>query len=366
MKKVLTLIVFLLLAALIISGCGGSLPELPTRTPEANAPDPMSDLDVKQESGQADPPPPPPDPGPSDPPIEPAAMPSGMSSAGGAAKAVDLIGAWVQADAPETEPFDYTGYDGNLHQGTFEADIQPLFTTNGLWFDGSQACTGCHFANSEASYHEMDLSSYAGIMSGGDVLSAPPGVPILGQTEVGTADFNWADSKLRARLRNNRMPPGWEFDITEENRDGPTLDVNGTEVRAVDLIGAWVEAGAPEFDAFGEYGATFEANVLPLFTENGTWYEGSQACIGCHFANSEASYHEMDLSSYAGIMTGGDALSAPPGVPILGQSEFGAADFDWEHSKLRERLRNNRMPPGVAFDITEENRDGPVVLAGTK
>jgi hypothetical protein len=96
------------------------------------------------------------------------------------------------------------------------------------------------------------------------------------------------------------------------------------------------------------------------------WFDGSQACTGCHFANSESSYHEMDLSSYEGIMKGGDVLSEPPGVPILGQSEIGAIDYNWDHSKLRARLRNNRMPPGIPFDITEGNRDGPVILAGTK
>ncbi len=46
------------------------------------------------------------------------------------------------------------------------------------------------------------------------------------------------------------------------------------------------------------------------------------------------------------LWLGGDVLSEPPGVPILGQSELGADDYDWAHSKLRERLRNNRMPPG--------------------
>ncbi|MFQ5401492.1 MAG: hypothetical protein ACE5E7_18080, partial [Anaerolineae bacterium] len=281
-------------------------------------------------------------------------------------KAVDLIGAWVDAGAPENDTFSFAALDGSNCDGTFAADVQPLFTENKVWFDGSQACTGCHFANSENSYHEMDLSTYAGIMSGGDVLSEPPGVPILGQSEVGATDFDWAHSKLRARLRNNRMPPGWEFDITEENRDGPALTVNGVDIRAVDLIGAWVDAGAPETDPFGDFSATFEADILPLFTEHNVWYEGSQACASCHFANSENSYHEMDLSTYAGIMSGGDVLSEPPGVPILGQSEVGATDFDWAHSKLRARLRNNRMPPGIAFDITEENRDGPIVLAGTR
>ncbi|MCA9968566.1 MAG: c-type cytochrome, partial [Anaerolineales bacterium] len=51
---------------------------------------------------------------------------------------------------------------------------------------------------------------------GGDVLSAPPGVPVV-------VPGSWADSKLRARLRDNRMPPGWEFDIEETNRDGPLV-----------------------------------------------------------------------------------------------------------------------------------------------
>ncbi|MCP4139495.1 MAG: hypothetical protein GY755_04245, partial [Chloroflexi bacterium] len=86
------------------------------------------------------------------------------SMAGAAAKAVDLIGAWADAGASEMNAFEYTGVDGNTYEGTFEVDILPLFTANGLWFDGAQACTGCHFAASENSYHEMDLTSYAGVM----------------------------------------------------------------------------------------------------------------------------------------------------------------------------------------------------------
>jgi hypothetical protein len=111
-------------------------------------------------------------------------------SSGAAAKAVDLIGFWVGAGASETESFSYTGIDGNSYLGTFEADILPLFTDNGLWFEGAQACTGCHFANSENSYHEMDLSSYEGIMIGGDALTKPPGVPLFGQSEIGATDFD--------------------------------------------------------------------------------------------------------------------------------------------------------------------------------
>ncbi|HLA08911.1 MAG TPA: hypothetical protein VJ022_15825, partial [Anaerolineales bacterium] len=96
------------------------------------------------------------------------------------------------------------------------------------------------------------------------------------------------------------------------------------------------------------------------------WFEGSQACSGCHFAASENSYHQLNLSSYEGIMTGADSLEEPPGVSILGESEPGKGDFDWSASKLRARLRNNRMAPGWVFDITEGNRNGPLILAGKK
>ncbi len=297
---------------------------------------------------------------------------------GAAVKAVDLLGAWVEAGASQTDPFEYVGRDGNSYEASFETDVLPLFNTNNVWFEGQQACTGCHFGNNENSYHEMDLSTFEGIHLGGDVLSAPPGVSILGESEIGAGDFDWDHSKLRERLRNNRMPPGWEFDITETNRDGLCLNATndgvevmqfeyGCDLNAVGLLGAWIEAGAPETDPFAYGDATelsFERDVLPFFTQPNMWFDGSQACTGCHFGNTENSYHEMDLSSYEGMMLGGDVLSSPPGVPIFGQSEVGATDYDWDHSKMRSRLRNNRMAPGIEFDITEENRDGPWVLHG--
>ncbi len=89
-----------------------------------------------------------------------------LGELGAAAKAVDLIAAWVDDGASETEAFEYEGVDGNAYQATYEIDILPLFTESGVWFEGSQACTGCHFANTETSYHEMDLTTYEGIMKG--------------------------------------------------------------------------------------------------------------------------------------------------------------------------------------------------------
>lgn len=164
---------------------------------------------------------------------------------GGEIRAVDLLGAWTEAGAPNGD-FNFTGADGNAYTANFEADVLPLFTTPSIWFEGSQACTECHYDNSEDSYHEMDLSSYEGIMAGGDVLSEPPGVPLLGQT-TGGSDFDWEHSKLRSRLRDNRMPPGWEFDITEENRDGPTLIVGtSTAAEAAPAEAAPAEAAPAE------------------------------------------------------------------------------------------------------------------------
>ncbi|MDP1545420.1 MAG: hypothetical protein Q8L87_05305, partial [Anaerolineales bacterium] len=184
-----------------------------------------------------------------------------LSTPGDAIHAVDIIGDWVNAGAPETGEFNYTGIDGNSYTATFEADILPLFTQNNVWFDGAQACTGCHFANTENSYHEMDLTSYEGIVTGADSLSSPPGVSILGASAVGATDFDWAHSKLRERMRNNRMPPGWTFDITEVNRDGLCVEVGdegvtvlpgqfGCDLNGVGVLEAWVVTGAPETDAF--------------------------------------------------------------------------------------------------------------------
>ncbi|MEW6567860.1 MAG: hypothetical protein AB1449_06780 [Chloroflexota bacterium] len=169
---------------------------------------------------------------------------------------------------------------------------------------------------------------------------------------------DWEGSSLRRRLRNNRMPSGVDPTVP---RNGPELVANGGTVAVVDLIGAWVEAGAPEVEDFtfqgtdgNEYQASFAADVLPLFTQPDVFYQGSLACASCHTADLESSAHELDLTSYEGILAGADRLEEPPGEPIL-------VPGDWEGSSLRARLRDNRMPGGITSAI---ERDGPVVRAG--
>lgn len=163
--------------------------------------------------------------------------------------ALGLIGAWVEALKAGGDLFDSTmtfSYMG-VDSLTFFDDVQQFFVESDIWFPNSQACTECHFANNEHSYHEMDLGTFAGI-----ILGADGGVdPILNDADqpLTSADqIDWAESRLRHRLRDNRMPPNAPFLLDESNRDGPivTHPVTGLPVRAVDLIGEWVANGAPD------------------------------------------------------------------------------------------------------------------------
>jgi len=305
------------------------------------------------------------------------AMAEISGSTPGAQNAVTLMGMWVGAGAPNGA-FTYKDISGNDAHGTFDADILPLFTKEGIWGndadgDALPACNSCHTGVTEESAHEMGLGSYEDIMAGGDSLAKPPGISLFAPYEARKAHkgekpadlkMGWATSTMRHRLRDNRMPPGVEFDITEENRDGPT----GKEVG---MVGDWVAAGTPNDD-------NFKKNILPLFTQEGAWGKDAAgdalpACNSCHTGITEESAHEMGLGSYEDILGGGDSLAKPPGISLFAgydsrKAHKGQKPSDlkstWGLSTMKIRLRDNRMPPGIEFDITEENRDGPVVLHG--
>ncbi|MBI2559677.1 MAG: hypothetical protein HYW14_00895 [Planctomycetes bacterium] len=295
---------------------------------------------------------------------------------------------------------------------SYTNDIQPLFTTNGAWFNygglASLACGACHAWDgvdeeegcNPACYHLMNLTTHAGMLAGADVdPDTGCGMPILGQSACGNTDYDWDESVLRQRLRNNRMPPGWPFTIDESNRNGPDLyfdrdpvpdgytamripgkfkillndatqelayadEAGGARGNAVGLIGAWVEgtdAGLHERSVV-PYGGVSDVrwrDVKPFFTQPNTWYNGSLACTYCHYCTEEPPcYHAMDLSSPAGLRGGADEGSEP----ILGESFVGFTDFDWDNSGLRKRLRNNRMPPTSPFVLDESNRNGPTIV----
>lgn len=95
--------------------------------------------------------------------------------------AVDLIGAWVTAGAPETDPFQFTDLKDQTCTATYSADIQRLFSEANLWFTGASACTTCHYADIEKATFNLDMSSYAGVIAGSQRKDgAATGIDILG------------------------------------------------------------------------------------------------------------------------------------------------------------------------------------------
>ncbi len=108
--------------------------------------------------------------------------------------ALNLIGAWDSAGHAEKDTFSFTDVKGRNCTGTFKDDVQKLFLTPNLWYDGAPACITCHYADIAKSTKNMDLSSYAGILAGSNRLNgAAKGNDILGGGK-------WTDALLRKML----------------------------------------------------------------------------------------------------------------------------------------------------------------------
>lgn len=120
---------------------------------------------------------------------------------------------------------------------------------------------------------------------------------------------------------------------------GSGEDVTGKcQVAASELIGAWVDAGAPAAEAFSftdASGAECEAigdEVLPLFSRANVWYTGAQSCVSCHGADVLTAAAQLDMSSRDGILAG----SRRPDAESKGTDILGAGS--WESSLLRAFL----------------------------
>ncbi len=119
-------------------------------------------------------------------------------------RALDLIGAWVEAGYSETEPFPFTDQNGVACQGTFQKDIFPLLNENHIWYPASLACTSCHNAALKKGTGGLDLSSYAGILAGSkrETPEQAQGIDILG-------GGNWKNSILYQSLTlTENIPDG--------------------------------------------------------------------------------------------------------------------------------------------------------------
>lgn len=103
--------------------------------------------------------------------------------------AADLVGAWVEAGASNTEAFQFEDVNAQTCESTFE-EIEPLFVNSNLWYSGSLACSSCHSVDLAVSPAQLDLSSYEGILAGSRRADdAPKGTDILG-------GGNWNSSLL--------------------------------------------------------------------------------------------------------------------------------------------------------------------------
>lgn len=203
------------------------------------------------------------------------------------------------------------------------SDVQVLMQTPNAFGTGA-ACVTCHSSQDPAkSYRGLDLSTCKGIREG----SMEEPKRALFQPGVDPK----RDVLIR-RLRNNRMPLGTPFYVPN---DTP----------AYKAVQTWITDGANNDDFF-------KKNVLHLFKTKNAFGPNTPACTSCHMSNREPpSFHELDLSSYKGIMLGADSIAKGvdkatkviiPGKP----SESGV----WQH------LVEDRMPPGIS---PAENRDHP-------
>jgi len=108
--------------------------------------------------------------------------------------ALNLIGAWVTAGFSENTAFSFTDLKGRNCSATFKDDVQKLFISPNIWYDGAPACITCHYSDVAKATKNMDLSSYTGILAGSNRLNAAPkGTDILGGGK-------WADALLHKML----------------------------------------------------------------------------------------------------------------------------------------------------------------------
>lgn len=122
---------------------------------------------------------------------------------------VDLMGAWVDAGASDTEAFQFVDANGKNCEATYN-DIKPLFTSSNLWYSGSLACTSCHSVDLAVSPAQLDLSGYEGILAGSRRAdNAPKGTDILG-------GGNWKSSLLYQFIAESKDVPGHNAALNSE------------------------------------------------------------------------------------------------------------------------------------------------------
>ncbi|MES9874076.1 MAG: hypothetical protein ABW146_13240 [Candidatus Sedimenticola sp. 6PFRAG7] len=238
--------------------------------------------------------------------------------------------AMEQQAAVVDEALDMASHEAAVHKLVVERDISisydyiaTLMRLPNAFGEGA-ACVICHSSKDpKKSYRGLDLTTCEGILEGATEAPArkivKPGKP--------------KKSTIHRYIRNNRMPFGVAFDYP-------------TDTPNILAIKKWIDDGAKN-DEF------FKTKVLPTFSAPNA-YGSPVSCTACHMSNQEPpSFHELDMTSYKGIMLGADAIAkAEEGLPpvkivIPGNSA---------ESKLYQRMVENRMPAGIN---PGESRDHP-------
>ena len=207
--------------------------------------------------------------------------------------------------------------------------IATLMRTPNAFGDGP-ACTLCHGSSDPArSYRGLDLTTCKGIIAGATEAPARK-VVVAGKPKHGS---------IRQMLRNNRMPLGVSFAAP-------------TDTPEIETIRKWIDDGAKD-------DATFNEKVLPLFKKEGA-FGTPQACTDCHMSNQEPpSFHELDLTSHKGVMTGADSIAnakkGEPPAPIVVPGKA-------SESALYQRLVENRMPPGIDPSEDRDHANTQILL----
>jgi hypothetical protein len=108
----------------------------------------------------------------------------------------DLVGAWVSAGVPESEAFPFNALNGQVCEGTFSEDIQPLFVENSLWENRMIGCVSCHNSDLSERSGGLDLTSYDAMLLGAGRADANA----TGSDVFGSG--NWESSSLHNVLVN--------------------------------------------------------------------------------------------------------------------------------------------------------------------
>jgi len=123
------------------------------------------------------------------------------------------------------------------------------------------------------------------------------------------------------------------------------------QIRAIDLVGVWVNAGSSETDPFSftdpngqSCEGTFSEDIQHLFVDNSLWYPGSLGCVSCHNASADERNGGLDMTSLdainkSGVLSGGN----------------------WEQSRMFEILSIGTSPQGHSSESIFGN---PMLYAG--